>query len=184
MNTTELAEMMKTKAEAVQAKVSDVTGMGDIFRYTVDLTKKQGGKTIAAPGLCPEETRQLSALCEAEGLTLLVPPYRENLNGIHTGLTVADRGIAETGTLVIHSASEDLRIATMLSETHVAWLPKGKILASTDELADEMDEALKKDPTYLAFITGASRTADIERVLSIGVHGPRELHILLTEENL
>ena len=184
MNTTELAEMMKTKAELVQAQVSDVTGLDEIFRYTVDLTKKQGGKTIAAPGLTAAESETLAALCEKEGLTLLLPPYRDNLNGIHTGLTTAHRGIAETGTLVIHSASEDLRIATMLSETHVAWLPKEKILENTDVFADEMDDALKKDPTYVAFITGPSRTADIERVLSIGVHGPKELHILLKEENL
>lgn len=41
---------------------------------------------------------------------------------------------------------------------------------------------MKKTPNYLAFITGASRTADIERVLALGVHGPLELHILILED--
>jgi L-lactate dehydrogenase complex protein LldG len=42
---------------------------------------------------------------------------------------------------------------------------------------------LSKDgPAYVAFVTGASRTADIERVLAIGVHGPLEMHILLLED--
>jgi len=43
---------------------------------------------------------------------------------------------------------------------------------------------MKSAPRYLSFISGASRTADIERVLTIGVHGPRELHLLILDEEL
>jgi L-lactate dehydrogenase complex protein LldG len=72
----------------------------------------------------------------------------------------------------------------MLAETHVAVLPATKIKPDTAALENEMNTILKKDASvYYAFITGASRTADIERVLTIGVHGPQELHILIIEEN-
>ncbi len=183
MDKRELVQKMKEKAEAVQAKVSDVSELGDIFRYTVDLTKAQGGSTIAAPDLSEADRGVLWGLCEEAGITLLTPPFTGNLEKIHTGLTAAQRGIAETGTLLVASASEDVRVASMLSETHVAVLREDAVLADTDALEEEMDKMLKGDANYLAFITGPSRTADIERVLSIGVHGPKELHILMMEEN-
>jgi len=71
----------------------------------------------------------------------------------------------------------------MLAETHVAILPAEKIQPEAGSIADEVNALLQTDaPAYTTFITGASRTADIERVLAIGVHGPQELHILIREE--
>lgn len=69
----------------------------------------------------------------------------------------------------------------MLAETHVALLPANNIKPNSETLEKDLDPILKTESSsYLAFITGASRTADIERVLAIGVHGPQELHILIT----
>jgi L-lactate dehydrogenase complex protein LldG len=107
---------------------------------------------------------------------------RDHLAGIDLGLTMADFGIAETGTLVIDSSSEEVRLATMISEVHVAVLPKNRIREAAFELEEDLRQLMGATPNYTAFITGASRTADIERVLALGVHGPLELHILLLEE--
>jgi len=182
MNKPDLFRIMKEQAEKIQTVVSEVSALDDVFTYTLDITKRQGGKTIAAPGLRTDQVKSFQARCTTQGIQLLVPPFRKNLNAIHTGLTAADWAIAETGTLVVNSALEDLRIATMLSETHVAFLPKSAIYPDLDSLADQIDAIIKDSPSYLAFISGPSRTADIERVLSIGVHGPKELHILLLED--
>ena len=174
---------MKAKAEAVQTRVLEVKDMAEAFRYAVELTEKQGGKSIAAPGLEGEDRNGLEDLCVGRGLTFLTKDLRSHIGGIHTGFTMAEWGIAETATLVVPSSREDTRIATMLSETHVAVLPRSRIRPDLETIEKELDGLLKSPPSYLAFISGASRTADIERVLTIGVHGPQELHILILEDS-
>lgn len=184
MTTPDLIQLMKERAEAAQAVVVKIKAIKEAFRYTVDLVRRQGGASLAAMGL---ETRDLDSLeqrCKTANLAFLKPPLKSHANEIHTALTFVDWGIAETGTLVLDSSSEDVRIATMLSETHVALLPVSKIKPDVTALENEINTILKADDSsYYAFITGASRTADIERVLAIGVHGPQELHILIMEGN-
>ncbi len=183
MKRADLIRQMKEKAEIVQAVVSTVKTFEDVCKYAVDLTRTQGGQTVVAPELTDGEKAHLEDRCKAGGLTLLTPPFRPHAENIHTALTHVDWGIAETGSLVLDSRSEDIRLATMLAETHVAVLPASRIRPDTDALADDIDGIMKGDgPSYTAFITGASRTADIERVLAIGVHGPKTLHILIVEE--
>jgi L-lactate dehydrogenase complex protein LldG len=174
--------LLKERARAVQTITAEVADFRAACLYAVDLTVGQGGSSIAAPGLSGEYESVLKAACETAGLRLLTKNLRENIGQISTALTMADWGIAETASLVIDSSSEDLRIATMLCETHVAVLPRSKIVPDAMSLEDELVCALKAAPGYLAFISGASRTADIERVLTIGVHGPQELHLLILEE--
>ena len=184
MPTSDLIQLMKEKAEAVQSVVVKIKTIKEAFQYAVDLTRQQGGTSMVAMGLETQDMKLLEAACKAADLIFLKPPLRSYANGIHTALTPVDWGIAETGTLVLDSSSEDVRIATMLSETHVALLPASKIKPDTASLEDKINSVLKADgSSYYAFITGASRTADIERVLAIGVHGPQELHILIMEEN-
>jgi len=121
-------------------------------------------------------------LCGKAGIELLTENLRAQATRLHTGLTLADWGLAETGTLVLESSSEDRRLATMLTETHVAVLPVSRLQPEVGALEEELNRLMQSPPRYLAFITGASRTADIERVLTLGVHGPLELHLLLLKD--
>jgi len=178
-----LIQTMKEKAQGVQTKVAEIKSLHEAFLYAVDVTKEQNGATIAAPGLDEENLASLGKLCEEKGLELLTANLRDHASEMHTGFTIADWGIAETATLVQDSSSEDLRIATMLSETHVAVLPRSRIKLEAMSLEEELSRLMKSAPRYLAFISGASRTADIERVLTIGVHGPQELHVLILKDD-
>jgi L-lactate dehydrogenase complex protein LldG len=178
----EQIRLFKERAAAVQTSVTDVTGLQQAFHYAIEVTKNQGGSTIAAPALGREEGAQLAELCRQAEINLLTEDIRGHIGKIQTGLTLGDWGIAETATLVMDSTSEDVRVATMLSETHVAVLPRSRIKSDAMELESELSASMQSAPRYLAFISGASRTADIERVLTIGVHGPQELHILILDD--
>ena len=172
----------RERAASVQSVVIEVDKLAAAFEYAAELTSKLGGQSIAAPGITGENLSLLASICQKKNLMLLTENLREEVGRISTGLTLADWGISRTATLVIDSESEDIRIATMLSETHVAVLPKSRIVADIGDIEAELTRMMKAVPGYLSFISGASRTADIERVLTTGVHGPQELHIVIVEE--
>jgi L-lactate dehydrogenase complex protein LldG len=174
-------ELFKAKAAAVQVVITEIPDVPAAFAYAVDLTTKQGGKAMAAFGW-DDQNAALAAACSQAGVALVLNNLREHAATLHTALTLADWGIAATGSLVLDSRSEDLRLATMLVETHVAVLPVSRLRPDSLALEAEMIRLMASPPSYLAFITGASRTADIERVLTIGVHGPQELHLLILKD--
>jgi L-lactate dehydrogenase complex protein LldG len=77
---------------------------------------------------------------------------------------------------------EDVRLSGMISEIHILVLQKSQIYPDLPSVAQILRDRMKDGKrTYSTFITGPSRTADIERVGAIGVHGPLELHIILLE---
>jgi len=100
-----------------------------------------------------------------------------------TGVARAARGIASTGTCVVETDDEETRLETMLPEISVLLLRKGDIVPDLPDIAPYL-RARQADGkvSYTSFITGPSRTADIERVGAIGVHGPLELHVILLED--
>ncbi|NJN99533.1 MAG: LUD domain-containing protein [Anaerolineales bacterium] len=100
------------------------------------------------------------------------------LDGVRVGLTGAQGGLADTGTLALVSGPGRGRLASLLPPVHIALLPRQKLYPS-------LPAFLAANPTAatagsnLVLITGPSRTADIELTLSMGVHGPKEIHVII-----
>lgn len=203
-----LCQKFTEKAELVSAVVTEINSEDEALKYVIDLCDKKEAcqllasgceadlsdkaealcdkkqtKVIAAPGLKKDLYEKLAALSKKAGFDCIESGMRDRLAGVDIGFTYAEYGIADTGSLMLDCPSEELRLATMVSEFHVCILPKSKIRANTYAVESMMLTRMKKTPDYLALITGSSRTSDIERVLALGVHGPLELHILLLEDN-
>lgn len=202
-----LMELFTQKAQLVSAVVAPAKTFDEALAYAVDIcdrkqacqllvsgcelpvsdtaqalceTKQQ--KVVAAPGLDATHFSALKKRCADKGLACVDSSLRDHIAGIDVGIAVAGRGIAETGTCVVVSDNEDVRLASMLCEVQVIILPVSALAPTAFDIEAWMEERMAAPPSYLAFITGASRTADIERVLAIGVHGPLELHIVLWED--
>ncbi|MCF8085467.1 MAG: lactate utilization protein [Desulfohalobiaceae bacterium] len=143
---------------------------------------KEPEKIIAAPGLDTSDLERLRELCEESRIALISGGLRARLGGIDLGLTRMEAGIAATGTLVQHCPGEDERLAGMISEVHIALLPVSAIVAESHDLTSRLRERMAAGSDSTAFITGPSRTADIERVLTLGVHGPLEVHAILLRD--
>lgn len=95
------------------------------------------------------------------------------------GITSADYGLAETGTLALLAGPGQGRSVSLLPPVHVAILRTGDIVRDLSVFFERLKNEHPKLPSALTFITGPSRTADIELVLTVGVHGPKELHVVL-----
>ena len=94
------------------------------------------------------------------------------------GLTGAEAGLADTGSLVLRSGAGRPRLAWLLPPVHVALLPVASLLPDMATYFARCPGAAG-DVANLVFVTGPSRTADIELILTRGVHGPRQLHVVL-----
>jgi len=85
-------------------------------------------------------------------------------------------GLADTGSVVLGASPDEPRARSLLPEVHVSFLREDRILPGLAELFEAIGSNL---PSALAIVTGPSRSADIEQKLTVGVHGPGEVHVVL-----
>jgi len=96
-------------------------------------------------------------------------------------VSAAFAGIAETGTLALVSGADNPTTLNFLPDNHIVVLPREAVLADYESVFAKLRGAYGKGgaPRTLNFITGPSRSADIEQTLLLGAHGPRRLHIVI-----
>jgi L-lactate utilization protein LutC len=107
---------------------------------------------------------------------------RSDLFRSEVGITSAQAGIAETGTLVLDSSVERNRLVSLVPPVHIAILNASRIYQTLGETLAELQSGPEISPA-ITFITGPSRTADIELTLAIGVHGPQYLYVIINQNS-
>ena len=178
--TDELFERFKTNLESVNGSC-------------VRTSKQDLGKTIAEvytkagiPDVCMlespllQEAGVIDAL-KAAGIQVYTDHIRLHAETVKGGLSEVHYGIAELGTMVQASGNVDGRIVATMSEYYIG-IVKGSTIAPTyDDMWDTLC-ALPELPNYVGFVTGPSRTADIECVGTVGVHGPLQLTAIVVDD--
>jgi L-lactate dehydrogenase complex protein LldG len=97
------------------------------------------------------------------------------------GVSQALYGLADTGSIVLAATPEEPRARSLLPSVHVSVLDESRVLPGLAELFEAVGDEL---PSALAIVTGPSRSADIEQHLVVGVHGPGEVHVVLTSSSV
>jgi L-lactate dehydrogenase complex protein LldG len=175
-------EQFKARAEGVSAEVYRFATKDAALAWLIEFVLKEGlADTPQASALWAEcsflDDIDRDALKRVAGLKFEVT--RELASEARFGISQMEWALADTGSLAQNSTAINQRLVSSLSAIHIALVPTNGILPDMPALLSRVQP---KECAYLAMITGPSRTADIERVLTIGVHGPERLVIAFVDE--
>lgn len=112
------------------------------------------------------------------GYELRVPDEPATVRDEPVGITIATIGIAETGSVLLDEPKIADRSVSLMTNLLVAICSLDRLVPSLDEAAGVLREISRSGSSYATFVTGPSRTADIERQLTIGVQGPAMMHVI------
>jgi L-lactate dehydrogenase complex protein LldG len=141
-------------------EVADLPGRYAVWAACPFLDGLDRSAVASIPGVSFEVTRERSAQAKV-------------------GISQMEWALTDTGSLVQDQSAVEQRLVSSLTSIHIALVPTGNILDGKPALFQRLNPSNSR---YIAFITGPSRTADIERVLTIGVHGPERLVIIFVDE--
>jgi L-lactate dehydrogenase complex protein LldG len=178
MVTSVLEEEFSGQARAVGAEIETFSGLADAFAFILRFLKQQDIKSIAvSPDVPPSST-------QTDGWPFLEARNRIDYLAAGAGLVLANYGVSSTGTLVHLDRDEEEKIVWTLPPICLCLLDKHRIVRNLEDLAEIFSRHLSRPASaapQVSLVTGPSRTADIECQLSLGVHGPRRVIILLYE---
>jgi L-lactate dehydrogenase complex protein LldG len=165
----------KAEAERAQASLAEVAGWADAPAEVARFLRENNCPATLRMGADP---RLAAAPWGETSLEILHGPSDgRDANAV----SAAFAGIAETGTLTLVSGADNPTTLNFLADNHIVVLSREAILADYESAFAKLRDAYGKGgaPRTLNFITGPSRSADIEQTLLLGAHGPRRLHIVV-----
>ena len=182
----ERIQKLKSLMEAVRSEVHVVAGQ-DWVRALADILSQKSVKTLLYGPDTPiakafEEARAagVEGLPQLIAYTESVDNFKETLFQIDAGITSTRGAIAETGAIVLWPDEKEPRLLSLVPPVHIAVLEAGKIFNTFCEML-QTENWPEQMPTNVVLVSGPSKTADIELVLAFGVHGPKELIVLILE---
>jgi L-lactate dehydrogenase complex protein LldG len=169
----DLVARFRARAESMQSTTEEVATEAEVPQAVARYLKAHGlpASGCVWPALAHLDWRGAGLSLEARA------PRREGDDPV--GVTGAFAAIAETGTLMTVSGPDTPASTSLLPETHVAVLAAGRIVAHMEECWDLARAAFGQFPRAINFISGPSRTGDIEQQLVLGAHGPYRVHIVI-----
>ncbi|MBL8481467.1 MAG: lactate utilization protein C [Rhodocyclaceae bacterium] len=167
----DLVQCFITRSLAMQSTVARVAAPADVPRACADY--------LASLELAP------GAVCwpQLAGYDWAAAGLEVALRAAHgddaTGITGCFCALAETGTLLLCSGPDSPASVSLLPETHIAIVPAARIVAGMEEAWALLRAEAGGVPRSLNFVSGPSRTGDIEQTIVLGAHGPYRVHLIV-----
>jgi L-lactate dehydrogenase complex protein LldG len=170
------------RAKAVSAEVFRVATATEAREALLRLVEAAGVQKAVVVESPLQKAAGVTEALRARGVAVYTEPEEiaAHADTADIGISGVEFGVAETGSVFQEGYAIATRLVTILPPLHVVFLPSANIVPGITEAFEIIAQGF--DRGYVGFITGPSRTADIERVLTIGVHGPGRFAIIAVDE--
>lgn len=161
----------RNRALSLMTSIDEVAALQDLPAAVARYLHQQGLPTAA---VCWPEFATLD--WAGQGLQVEARAARDT---DLVGITGAFCALAETGTLMMCSGAQTPAAASLLPETHIAVVSRSRIVTGMEDAWALLRRDSGVMPRAVSFISGPSRTADIEQTVTLGAHGPYRVHVIL-----
>lgn len=185
-NRAEKIETLKTLMEAMRTEVHITDAQNWIHQLAAILKQRKLKSLVYPPQTALGDALESHWEKDRDNLPHLVPyeteieDFKDRMFTIDAGITSTAGAIADPGAVILWPSEKEPRLMSLVPSIHIAVLEADKIFSSFLE-AMQTEKWSTKMPTNVVLISGPSKTADIEMTLAFGVHGPRELIVLIIE---
>jgi len=176
-------ESLEAEIEQFLVEIKKLSGVGqklalsDMDSALKDLIAEQNIRKATVWETPHLKQLGITEILNSLGVDLVSPNAdKHDMAQCELGVTEADYMLPETGTLVLRSSTEKPRAVSLLPRVHLAIVDPEMLRADMHQVFAEA-----KNSHYLVFITGPSRTADIELTTTLGVHGPKSLYVWMID---
>lgn len=170
-------------AQNASVEIKIVKSYKDAIADILKIAKATDAKMIAGVGA--DECEELADVYVEVNKSFKVYTDKfdivKNKNELDIGITLGEFGVGETGSICVDNYAYEARIASMLPLINIIFMPKNCIVNNMQDAFDVLAKVFWKG--YSGFVTGPSRTSDIERVLTLGVHGPSRVILFAIEDD-
>jgi L-lactate dehydrogenase complex protein LldG len=178
----DLVAAFKSRAGELGVTIAQVASLGDLGSAVADYLRAHNLPQVVRTSPELEKTLAQKNIAWPAALTVT---HGGTDGGDPVGVALARAGVAETGTVIMTSGAQSPTKLNYLPESHIVVLLASSIVASYEQGLDiargDKGAAL---PRTINWISGPSRTADIEQTILVGVHGPKRIHIVIVDEEV
>lgn len=168
-------------SEALKTEFIKVETSDEMLDALQTVARREGWKRIASHHSPLNDAMAPSIVPDTGSLLWVDESYDvDALEACEVGISGCDLLVAQTGSIVVSAASAGGRAISILPPHHVVLATASQLVADMPDAFARLAETYPQGyPSFLSFITGPSRTGDIERILVLGAHGPKKLTVIL-----